>query len=144
MAGTLSSCDSWFSTPASEVSAHYGIGLLGEVHQYVDLKDGAWANGILERGNRWPGPSGVNPNYLSVSLETEDLGRADQPVTDAQYDAVLRVCRDVVLPRYPSIRYLVSHSAISPQSRPQCCGDRWLLSGRFAALADALHLSPVV
>jgi hypothetical protein len=29
---------------------------------------------------------------------------------------------------------------ISPSSRPQCCGDRWWDSGRFAQLADALGL----
>jgi len=31
-----------------------------------------------------------------------------------------------------------SHHVISPQSRPQCCGDRWIASGRLAELAADL------
>lgn len=143
MGGSLAGTDSWFAQEVSQVSAHYGVGLDGRIHQYVALEDGSWANGILEAGNVWPGPAGVNPNYLTVSIETEDLGHGDQPVTDAQFDAVLRVCRDVVLPKYQSIRYLVSHRAISPKTRPVCCGPRWVASGRFQALADALHLAAI-
>ncbi len=141
MGGSLAGTDSWFTQSASQVSAHYGVSLDGEVHQYVDLREGAWANGILEPGNTWPGPPGVNPNYLSVSIETEDLGNGAQPVTDAEYDAVLRLCRDIILPRYQSISYLCSHRVISPKSRPVCCGPRWVQSGRFQSLADELHLT---
>jgi len=141
MAGTLESCDSWFNNPDSNVSAHYGIGLAGEQHQYVKLVDGAWANGILESGNTWTEIVGnsANPNYQSVSIETEDNGSGATPVTDAQYQGTLAVCR-VALQTYPSIRYLMGHNVVSPQSRTHCCGDRWWDSGRFQQLADALEL----
>jgi N-acetylmuramoyl-L-alanine amidase len=141
MAGTLESCDSWFQNPSSQVSSHYGIGLAGEQHQYVKLADGAWANGVLESGNEWTGIVGnaANPNYQTVSIETEDNGSGATLVTDEQYNGVLAVCR-VALQAYPSIRYLMGHDVISPNSRPHCCGERWWNSGRFAKLAADLEL----
>lgn len=141
MSGTLAGCDSWFSTPASQVSAHYGVGLAGAIHQYVDLTDGAWANGVLEPGNRWPfGPT--NPNYTTVSIETEDNGNAAQAVTDAEFDAVL-ACVRLAMAEYPSITTLCAHRVISPQSRPNCPGNRWIASGRFADLAALAGLTPL-
>jgi N-acetylmuramoyl-L-alanine amidase len=133
MAGTLASCDSWFANPASEVSAHYGVGLDGEIHAYVRTVNTAWANGILEPGNAWLGPRRVNPNRLTVSIETEDAGDPDQVVTDEQYAAVRTLVRTVHA-RHPSIRMLTGHDMISPQSRPHCPGLRWRMSGRMAQL----------
>jgi LysM repeat protein len=139
MGGTLDGTLGEFANPFSNASAHYGVGLDGRVDQYVDLNDRAWANGILEPGHLWPGPAGVSPNELTVSIETEDLGDPDQPVSEAQFQAAVRVGH-VVLSKYPSIRYLITHRAISPQSRPNDPGARWLDGGRLAALASALGL----
>src|SRR5262245_6976841 len=141
MAGTLASCDSWFKNPASQVSSHYGIGLRGEQQQYVNLWDGSWANGILEPGNQWTPIVGnsANPNYQTITIETEDNGSGSTSVTDEQYSATLAVCR-AALQSYPNIMYLMGHRVISPQSRTQCCGNRWWNSGRFEQLANALGL----
>jgi len=142
MAGTLSSCDSWFQNPASQVSSHFGIGLKGEQHQYVKLADGSWANGILEPGNQWVAIVGnsANPNYQTVSIETEDNGSGATPVTDQQYASTLAVAR-LAMQTYPSIKSLMGHNIISPSSRSQCCGNRWWDSGRFAQLAADLGLA---
>lgn len=141
MAGTLSSCDSWFNNPSSQVSSHYGIGLQGQQHQYVQLANGSWANGILEPGNQWVPIVGnsANPNYQTVTIETEDNGSGATPVTDQQYAGTLAVAR-LALQTYPSIRYLMGHNIISPQSRSACCGNRWWGSGRFDQLAADLGL----
>lgn len=139
MGGSLVGTDSWFSQTASQVSAHYGVGLNGALHQYVKLEDGAWANGVLEPGNHWMGPAGVNPNLLTVGIETEDLGNGAQPVTEAEYFSTLSAGR-IALAQYPSIRYLLTHTVISPGSRPSCCGPRWVASGRFQQLATELGL----
>lgn len=37
----------------------------------------------------------------------------------------------------------VRHADISPQSRANCPGDRWVRSGRFQPLADAVGLRTV-
>jgi len=143
MAGTLESCDSWFKNPASQVSSHFGIGLEGEQHQYVHLQDGSWANGILEPGNQWVEIVGnsANPNYQTVTIETEDNGSGATPVTEQQYQGTLAVAR-LALQTYPGIHWLMGHNIISPSSRSACCGNRWWDSGQFDRLAGDLGLQP--
>lgn len=140
MAGSLASCDSWFQNPSAQVSSQYGIGLEGQQHQYVALTNTAWANGILEAGNTWPGLP-YNVNAQTVSIETEDKGSGATPVTEAMYQATLGVAR-LALQTYPSITWLLGHHCISPSSRPSCCGDRWRASGQFDRLANELGLQP--
>ena len=139
-----------FVSSASRLSTHYAVGLDGTLDCYVDPADRAWSNGLLEPGNRWTALANacgidpaLDPNHVTIACETEDLGRECQTVTDAQYAAVLYAGWEAKL-RYPrSLRFLVSHADISPQSRPGCPGDRWIASGRFRALADALGLQTV-
>jgi len=139
----------WLSS-ASQLSAHYSAGVTGGLDCWIDPGDRAWSNGIVEAGNRWCAIAtacGVdpelNPNHVTITCETEDLGDVGLPVTDCQFDAVLCAAREAKS-RYPeSLRYLARHSDISPQSRPGCPGDRWLSSGRFEALAETLGLSIV-
>lgn len=141
MGGSLGSTDNWFNDPTNnDASAHFGVGLNGEVHGYVKTTDRAWANGVVEDGNTWFGPHGVNPNNVTVSIETEDLNDPNQAVSDAQWDSVVSVAQ-TIKEQYPdSIKYVTSHSVISPSSRAHCCGTRWIGSGRLAALADKLGL----
>jgi N-acetyl-anhydromuramyl-L-alanine amidase AmpD len=149
-AGGESGTVSEFLNSSSHWSAHYSVGLDGTLDCFVDPCDRAWGNGILEPGNRWAAiadacgvdPS-LNPNHITISCETEDLGAPCQEVTDEQYNAVLHAIREAKL-RYPiSLRYLATHADISPQSRAGCPGDRWLSSGRFEALANTLGLETV-
>lgn len=135
MGGTLAGTDSWFNNPASKVSAHFGVGDNGDLHQYVLLSDSAWANGILEPGNRWGEVSTATwPNGVTISIETEDKGDPTLPVSDAEYSGTLDACR-LAMAEYQSITVLTSHHVISPQSRSGCCGPRWTQSGRLAQLA---------
>jgi N-acetyl-anhydromuramyl-L-alanine amidase AmpD len=139
-----------FLSSSSELSAHYAVGLDGTLDCFVDPSDRAWGNGILEPGNLWTAiaddsgvDSALNPNHITVCCETEDLGESAREVTDQQYNAVLYAAWEAKL-RYPnSLRYLARHSDISPQSRANCPGDRWLASGRFQRLADTLGLKTV-
>jgi len=93
MEGTLVGTDSWFKSQESGVSAHYGVGTDGEVHQYVADGDTAWHAGYVV------GPSwrlikpGVNPNYYTIGIEHE--GTADTPWTDAMYQASAELIRDI-------------------------------------------------
>lgn len=49
MAGTLVGTDAHFANPASQVSAHYGIGKQGQIHQYVKEEDTAFHVGTVDR-----------------------------------------------------------------------------------------------
>src|ERR1700674_4026542 len=82
--GSLLSADRWFNNPAASVSAHYGVGCDGHVHQYVAETDTAFHAGVvvnpdcelvLDRPH-------VNPNYYSIGIEHE--GQPDDPWTDEQ------------------------------------------------------------
>lgn len=133
---TLSSMDGTFASTGSQVSATFGIDLDGTVHQYVGVYDAAWANGILESGNRWPVDDGYNPNQRSISIETVDNGDPDnQPVTDEQYASVVWVYRNKIKPAHPEIRFTLGHYIISPLSR-SCPARRWRYTGRMQQLAS--------
>lgn len=121
MDGSIGACDSWFNNPSAQVSAHYGVGFDGAIHQYVKLPDMAYANGILEPGNRWPYGS-TNPNYLSISIETE--GTPGDAVTDAMYQSVKALC-NAFHSQVPTVELVTTHQVISPNSRPNCPGNRW-------------------
>lgn len=90
MAGTLAGTDSWFSNPIAGVSAHYGIGKNGLIHQYVREEDTAFHAGTLDRPS-WTGlkrtASGmvVNPNHYTIGIEHE--GRGNDVWTDAMTSA---------------------------------------------------------
>jgi N-acetyl-anhydromuramyl-L-alanine amidase AmpD len=139
----------WLSSSA-QFSAHYRVSVTGQVDCWIDPGDRAWSNGIVEPGNRWGciaeacgiDPA-LDPNHVTVTCETEDLGDGHMPISEQQFEAVLSVAREA-RDRFPdSLRYLARHSDISPQSRSECPGGRWLSSGRFEALAYALGLSIV-
>lgn len=158
MGGSLAGSDSWFGSPASVVSSHYGVGLGGAKHQYVALENQAWVNGILEYGNRWrevldaadvpwddlevQDYARFGPNALTVGVETEDLGSGATQVNDALYRSTLEVCR-VAIQRYPTIRVVSSHHIVSPKSRVNCAGFRWT-SGQIQQLARDLDLALVI
>lgn len=81
MAGTLKGTDAWFANPASDVSSHYGVGTNGEIHQYVQEKDTAWANGrVYYPTSKIVKEKGGNPNIYSISIENEgyDLSKASK------------------------------------------------------------------
>lgn len=132
----MESLDATFASTASQVSATAGIGLDGPIHQYVSVYDAAWANGILESGNRWPLTDGWNPNQRSISVETVDNGDpVNTPVTDEQYASVVWFYRNIVKPAHPEMRWLMGHHSISPLSR-SCPAQRWYDSGRMLQLAS--------
>jgi N-acetyl-anhydromuramyl-L-alanine amidase AmpD len=140
MAGSLLATDAWFRNLASQVSAHYGVGLDGEIHVYVRSWDRAWANGILEAGNCWGDGWPENPNDWTCSIETEDNGQSDQVVTPEQYQSVRTLCRTLIARH--ACTWLAGHHMISPRTRPNCPGPRWVASGELAQLATdtGLHL----
>ncbi len=98
MDGTLAGTDSWFNDPKSKVSAHYGVGKTGLVHQYVKETDTAFHAGTVDPLTA-PGADGisrpvwsllkpnVNPNHYTIGVEHEGLGSAPWPWPDAQLAA---------------------------------------------------------
>lgn len=71
--GSLLSADRWFNNPASSVSAHYGVGRDGRIHQYVAETDTAFHAGIVVNSTSAlvKDRPRVNPNYYSIGIEHE-------------------------------------------------------------------------
>ena len=82
MAGFLAGTDSVFSRPSSQASAHYGIGANGEIHQYVDERNGSWSDANYES------------NLSTISIEHEG-GIPQAKCTQACIDASARLCADI-------------------------------------------------
>jgi len=122
MEGTLAGTDSWFANPASKVSSHFGVGKNGEIHQYVDLKNHAWANGSLNKPT-WPLLiPGVNPNYYTVSIEHE--GKSGEVMPEAQYQATLALHRWLIATLgIPVTRdNIIGHHRIDSVNKSRCPG----------------------
>jgi hypothetical protein len=149
-AGEEEAVESWFTNPRAYVSAHACINLDSDVDFYVDVEDRAWANGVIESGSgwwkiykgQWDGFR-ENPNNWTLSIETEDGGDPKTPVDRKMFDNTLWLCRDW-MKRYPSVKYLTSHHVISPRSRPNCCGGRWIASGKLSQMAEKTGLELVL
>ncbi len=75
MAGTLEGSQAWFNNQTAQASSHFGTGKDGELRQWVDTDDRAWAQAA---GNR---------DWLSV----ENEGVGGDALTTAQLDANARV-----------------------------------------------------
>ncbi len=83
--GELSSADAKFQKPNQKVSAHFGIGSNGEIHQYVPIENIAW-----HAGN-----SVANRNYIGIEHAGGQLlkdGSRKKP-TQACHDASARLIR---------------------------------------------------
>jgi N-acetylmuramoyl-L-alanine amidase len=95
MEGTLAGTDSWFTSEASNVSAHYGIGINRAVHQYVQETDQAWHAGRVDRPSAAvvKQRSGVNPNRYTIGIEHE--GTASSVWPDTMYEDSARLVASI-------------------------------------------------
>jgi N-acetylmuramoyl-L-alanine amidase CwlA len=84
MVGTIESATARFHDPASQVSAHYGVGYDGSrLVQWVNEDDAAWHAGS------W------SVNLDSIGIEHEDRGQFNAPRPDGLYTAAAALVRDV-------------------------------------------------
>src|SRR5882757_5873164 len=99
MDGTLAGTDAWFRDPAARVSAHYGVGVDGRIHQYVSEDDTAFHAGIVVNPTAamvLSRPS-VNPNFYTIGIEHE--GKAGDAWTAQQGAASAALVGDIAARR---------------------------------------------
>lgn len=141
MCGTLDGTDSWFKNPSSQVSAHFGVGKDGSVHQYVKEEDTAWANGRKSSPDQdWLSQfPAVNPNQWTISIEHE--GYPDQPFTPEQIAATIELHKYLVNKWGIVIddTHITGHFRIDSVSRKDCPGPNF----PWAQIFDALKPKPV-
>jgi N-acetylmuramoyl-L-alanine amidase len=93
MDGTLAGTDAWFANPDAKVSAHYGIGKDGKIHQYVKEEDTAFHAGRVADSIWLPAMLGVNPNVFTIGVEHE--GRPEDKVSDAMVTASAQLVAEI-------------------------------------------------
>jgi N-acetyl-anhydromuramyl-L-alanine amidase AmpD len=145
MCGTLEGTDSWFKNPASQVSAHFGVGKNGEIHQYVNELSTAWANGRKSTPDEsWLAnfPAGVNPNLWTISIEHE--GYPEDGLTEAQTKATIELHKYLVekwnIPIDPI--HITGHFRIDSVSRKDCPGPKFPWDRLFKELKGGYQMKP--
>ena len=121
-AGSMTSMTSWFQTPNSQASAHYGISKSGEIIKYVSENKKAWANGRVNN------PSaeivnlrkGVNPNLYTISIENEGMDLRLAP--EKQLSILCQLIEDIAKRwNIPLDRqHILGHFEIDGINRPYC------------------------
>lgn len=150
-AGSMSSMDSWFTSPNNQVSsAHFGISRKGEIHQYVEIERMAWAQGITNEqipiaDAQVVRDMGVNPNLYCVSIEHEGT---DGDLTQVQFEASVwlhRYIQDQIFEKwnkeFPLDRYhVIGHYQVNPQGKPYCPGPKFPWEKLYTELAKVDRL----
>jgi len=130
MDGTLTGTDAWFANPKAQVSAHYGIGARGELHQYVSEGDTAWHAGD------WA------TNQRSIGIEHEGRQNAHPPFWTPTLEQLLASARLTasICNRHgitPSLGTLLRHSAVNPD-HARCPGPGFPLELYIGMIRDLL------
>ena len=100
----------WLCNPASGVSCHYLVDEKGSITKMVDETLRAWHAGV----SRWKSREDINSASIGIEIHNpgHDLGYADFP--SAQMEAVIRLCRDIVLRNEIVAKDILAHSDVAP------------------------------
>lgn len=141
MDGLLSGTDSWFASPSSEVSSHYGIGQNGEIHQYVEEADSAWQAGRVQNPSWSLLKPNINPNRYTIGIEHE--GNAGIAWSAAMRQASAALIADICARWSIPIdrEHIIGHYQIDSVRRPNCPAYNKAIIGELIALAKT-HQKP--
>ena len=141
MDGTLPGTDSWFANPTSQVSAHYGIGKSGEVHQYVQENDAAWHAGRVDAPVWKLIRPDVNPNLYTIGIEHE--GKPDEGWTEVMKQSSATLIREICQRWHIPIDrdHVVGHFEIFSK-KPNCPATNKKILDELVALAHQQTETP--
>jgi len=99
------------SDPEGEVSAHYIIDEVGNIHDLVPEDKRAWHAGV----SYWRKETDINSH--SIGIEIVNLGHEHgyHAFPDVQMDAVLKLSQDIMARR--DISHVLAHSDVSPERK---------------------------
>lgn len=118
--GSLTSMASWFNTPSSQASAHYGIGKNGSILQYVEEDKKAWACGRVNNPSFTLYKQGINPNLYTINIENEGMDLSLAPAI--QIKTLCELIKDIAKRNnIPLDRdHIIGHFQIDAINRPFC------------------------
>lgn len=156
-AGSLKSCDNWFTSPNNDVaSAHFCVGRNGEIHQYVDLKKRSWHAGLTKDAIEYATAPVIkrfkmNPNAYTIGIEHEGYegNGIDGALTEEQFWASVwlhRYIKEEVIRLYtrhiPLDRtHVIGHFQVDPRRKPNCPGPNFPWDRLYAELEIANRMT---
>jgi len=122
--------------PEAKVSAHYLVYDDGRIDQLVPEARRAWHAGV----SSWKGATDINARSIGIEIANpgHEYGYRDFP--DAQIDAVIALCRDILARRTIRRERVLGHSDVAP-ARKNDPGERFPWA-RLAAAGVGLWLEP--
>lgn len=148
MSGSLAGTDSWFATTTSQVSSHYGVGLNGEIHQYVDESNTAWTQGLkvppINRPTFKLYKEASNPNNYCISIEHEgqDLSKAPIEQLNASVELIKAIAGRYGIPIDRD--HVIGHYEVDPVRKPNCPATDKTIIDRIIAMALPDKVDPIV
>jgi N-acetylmuramoyl-L-alanine amidase len=126
----------WLTRAESQVSCHYAIDGDGRITQMVAEEMRAWHAG----DSVWAGETDVNSASIGIEIHNpgHDFGYPDFP--DAQLDAVVALCKDIVARRDIAPERVLAHSDVAPH-RKQDPGEKFPWA-RLAAAGIGYWVAP--
>jgi N-acetylmuramoyl-L-alanine amidase len=100
----------WLCDPRSQVSSHYFVFEDGRVTQLVDESQRAWHAGA----SYWAGETDINSRSIGIEIANPGHAFGYREFPDAQIDAVIALCREIVARHGIPPERILAHSDIAP------------------------------
>lgn len=95
-----------------ELSAHYVVGLNGDVTQLVPEEKRAWHAGI----SSWREFNNLNHNSIGIEISSMSMGQ--EPYSERQINSLIELCQGIITRHHIPVRNVVGHSDIAPTRKP--------------------------
>lgn len=103
----------WLCAEESQVSSHYFIDEDGRVSQLVPESRRAWHAGQ----GHWKGESDINSTSIGIEIANPGHAGGSPPFHEAQIEATIRLCRDIVDRCAIPAERVLAHSDIAPMRK---------------------------
>ncbi|KGF70167.1 N-acetylmuramoyl-L-alanine amidase [Hoeflea sp. BAL378] len=103
----------WLCAEESQVSSHYFVDEEGRILQLVPENRRAWHAGQ----SHWKGETDLNSASIGIEIANPGHAAESPPFPDAQIEAVIRLCRDIIDRHAIPAERVLAHSDIAPMRK---------------------------
>jgi N-acetylmuramoyl-L-alanine amidase len=103
----------WLCDPESAVSSHYFVGEGGRIVRMVEEDRRAWHAGK----SAWAGETDINSRSIGIEIANPGHEFGYRLFPDAQIDAVIALCRDILARHAIPARRVLAHSDVAPDRK---------------------------
>lgn len=103
----------WLCAEESQVSSHYFVDEAGLVTQMVPESERAWHAGQ----SHWNGETDINSASIGIEIANPGHAGGSPPFPQAQIEAVIALCRDIIARNPIPAERVLAHSDIAPMRK---------------------------